>query len=118
MFTGPEITTVGLTEAEAKEAGFDRLIGEMPLRSSGRALTRNENGDFVRIISETEAEFALGARSSAPRPASSSRRSVSPSKWVRALMTSPAQSYPRDSLRSRLEAAENAYDESIHMLNR
>ena len=66
VFTDPEIGTVGMTESEAEEAGFDPVVGQMPLRASGRALTMNEREGFVRIVADEESGFILGAQIVSP----------------------------------------------------
>ena len=62
VFTDPEIATVGLTEAAAAEAGYDPVVGQMPLRASGRALTLGERDGFVRVVADADTEFILGAQ--------------------------------------------------------
>ncbi len=62
VFTDPEIGTVGLTESEAEEAGFEPVVGQMPLRASGRALTLGEREGFVRVVADSDAGFILGAQ--------------------------------------------------------
>ena len=62
VFTDPEIGTVGMTESEATEAGFDPVVGQMPLRASGRALTLNEREGFVRVVADSESGFVLGGQ--------------------------------------------------------
>ena len=62
VFTDPEIGSVGMSESEAEDAGFDPIVGKMPLRASGRALTLNEREGFVKVIADRETEFVLGAR--------------------------------------------------------
>jgi dihydrolipoamide dehydrogenase len=62
VFTDPEIGTVGMTEAEAADAGFDPVVGQMPLRASGRALTLDEREGFVRVVADGESDFVLGAQ--------------------------------------------------------
>ena len=62
VFTDPEIGTVGMTEDEATEAGFDPVVGQMPLRASGRALTLDEREGFVRVVADGEDGFILGAQ--------------------------------------------------------
>ena len=62
VFTDPEIGTVGMTEREASEAGFDPVVGEMPLRASGRALTLDERDGFVRVVADAESGFVLGGQ--------------------------------------------------------
>ncbi len=32
VFTDPEIATVGMTETEAEEAGFEPVVGQFPFR--------------------------------------------------------------------------------------
>jgi dihydrolipoamide dehydrogenase len=66
VFTDPEIGAVGMTEADAEAAGFEPVVGEMPLRASGRALTLDDRDGFVRIVADAEDEFVLGARIVAP----------------------------------------------------
>jgi len=62
VFTDPEIGTVGMTEAEAEAAGFDPVVGQMPLRASGRALSLNETDGFVRVVADSDRGFVLGAQ--------------------------------------------------------
>jgi dihydrolipoamide dehydrogenase len=66
VFTDPEIGTVGMTEAEAEAAGFDPVVGQMPLRASGRALTLDEREGFVRIVADDATDFILGAQAVGP----------------------------------------------------
>ena len=60
VFTDPEIGTVGMTETEAREAGFEPVVGEMPLRASGRAMTLDDTDGFVRIVADGTDGFILG----------------------------------------------------------
>ena len=62
VFTDPEVGTVGMTEDEATEAGFEPITGQMPLRASGRALSLNEREGFVRVVADRDSEFILGAQ--------------------------------------------------------
>jgi dihydrolipoamide dehydrogenase len=66
VFTDPEIGTVGMTEAEAADAGFDPVVGQMPMRASGRALTLDEKEGFVRVVADDETGFILGGQVVAP----------------------------------------------------
>jgi len=62
VFTDPEIGTVGLDAEGAEAEGFDPVVGEMPMGSSGRALTLGAETGFVRIVADAETGFVLGAR--------------------------------------------------------
>ena len=62
VFTDPEIGTVGMTESEAETNGFDPVVGQMPLRASGRALTLDETDGFVRVVADEDSGFVLGGQ--------------------------------------------------------
>ncbi|WP_254769494.1 dihydrolipoyl dehydrogenase [Salinilacihabitans rarus] len=66
VFTDPEVATVGLTREEAAEAGYDPVVGRMPLQANGRALTLGSTDGFVRIVADAATERVLGAGIVAP----------------------------------------------------
>lgn len=61
-FTDPELATVGLTQKEAKEAGYDVKVSKFPFTANGRALSLNETEGFVRLVSEKESGLLLGGQ--------------------------------------------------------
>jgi dihydrolipoyl dehydrogenase len=52
IYTDPEVASVGLTEAEAKEAGVDVMIGKSFFRGNSRARCSGEIEGFVKIIGD------------------------------------------------------------------
>ena len=56
----PEVASIGLSEEEAAEAGFDVKVGKFPLSAHGRALTAAAPEGFVTIVSETKYGEVLG----------------------------------------------------------
>ncbi len=56
IFTIPEIADVGLTEAEAKDAGLDFKVSRFPFNVNGRALCMGEAEGQVRMICERQAD--------------------------------------------------------------
>jgi dihydrolipoamide dehydrogenase len=60
VFTHPEVASVGLTEAQAREQGYDVLIGRFPLMANGKALTYGERAGWVKIVSESKYGQVLG----------------------------------------------------------
>jgi dihydrolipoamide dehydrogenase len=60
IFTDPEISTVGLTEAEAKTKGFDVKLGKFPYAANGRALSVGEPDGFVKIVGDGKSGKLLG----------------------------------------------------------
>lgn len=59
-FTHPEISSVGLTEAEAKQSGADIEIGRFPMAASGKARAEGESLGFVKILSEAQSGKVVG----------------------------------------------------------
>ncbi len=57
----PEVASVGLTEAKAKEAGYDVEVGSFPFSANGRARTANETEGFVKIVRDRKYSELLGA---------------------------------------------------------
>ncbi|ALV22080.1 dihydrolipoyl dehydrogenase [Carnobacterium antarcticum] len=61
-FTDPELATVGFTEKEAKEKGFEVKTSKFPLAGNGRALSLNKAEGFIRLVTEKESQALLGAQ--------------------------------------------------------
>jgi len=60
VFTDPEIASVGLTESQAKEKGYELLVGKFPFSALGRAKLAGETDGFVKIVADKESELVLG----------------------------------------------------------
>ncbi|HHT50172.1 MAG TPA: dihydrolipoyl dehydrogenase [Eubacteriaceae bacterium] len=60
VYSFPEIASVGLTETQAKSAGYDVKVSKFPLSANGKALAEGETLGFVKIISETQYGEILG----------------------------------------------------------
>ena len=66
VYTDPEVASVGLTEEQAREAGYDVKTGRFPLTASGKALTYGETDGFVKVVSESRFGEVLGLHAVAP----------------------------------------------------
>jgi dihydrolipoamide dehydrogenase len=62
IFTEPEIALCGLSEEQARAAGYTVKVGKFPFRALGRALTLNATDGFVKVIADAEHEVLLGVR--------------------------------------------------------
>ena len=60
VFTDPEIATAGLSEAEARDQGFEVKVGKFPWAANGRALTQGETDGFVKVITDAGDGQILG----------------------------------------------------------
>jgi dihydrolipoamide dehydrogenase len=63
----PEIGHVGLTEAQARERGYDVKIGKFPFAASGHAAILNERTGFVKIVADKQYDEILGIHIIGPR---------------------------------------------------
>jgi dihydrolipoamide dehydrogenase len=118
VFTDPEIATVGLTEAEAEDEGFDPVVGEMPFNASGRALTVGETEGFVRIVASADG-FVLGAQIVGPEASELIAEPTLAIEMGATLEDVAATIHTHPTLSEAvMEAAENALGQAIHTLNR
>ena len=66
-YCDPEIGSVGLTEAQARERGYDVRIGTFPFGVLGRARMAGESEGFVKIVAEKKYDEVLGVHMIGPR---------------------------------------------------
>jgi len=66
-YCDPEIGSVGLTEARAKERGYDVRIGTFPFGVLGRARMAGELEGFVKIVADKKYDELLGVHLIGPR---------------------------------------------------
>ena len=59
-YCDPEIASVGLTEAKAREQGYDVKVGRFPFSASGKARIIGEEEGFVKVVSEKKYDEILG----------------------------------------------------------
>ena len=59
-YCNPEIASVGLTEAQAKEKGLDIKIGKFPFSASGKAQAGGTSEGFVKVIFDAKYGEWLG----------------------------------------------------------
>jgi dihydrolipoamide dehydrogenase len=59
-FTDPEIVAVGLSPDEAQKAGREVRVGLFPFTANGRAMTKQGEDGFVRVIARADNHLVLG----------------------------------------------------------
>lgn len=60
-YCSPEIASVGMTEAQAKEAGYELKVGKFPFSASGKASAAGAKEGFVKVIFDAKYGEWLGA---------------------------------------------------------
>ena len=66
-YCDPEIGSVGLSEARAKERGYDVRVGTFRFSVLGRARIANETEGFVKIVADKKYDEILGVHMIGPR---------------------------------------------------
>ncbi len=56
----PEVASVGLTEAKARERGYDVQTGKFPLSALGKARILGKTAGFVKVVRERKYDELLG----------------------------------------------------------
>jgi dihydrolipoamide dehydrogenase len=59
-YTNPEVASVGMTEQQAKDAGYELLIGKFPFTASGKASAAGSKDGFVKVIFDAKYGEWLG----------------------------------------------------------
>ena len=57
----PQVASFGLTEAQAKESGYEVNVGRFPFQPNGKALGMGEREGFVKIVADARYGEILGA---------------------------------------------------------
>ena len=60
-YCNPQVASVGLTEARAKEAGFEVRVGRFPFIGNGKAIALGEAEGFVKTVFDAKTGELLGA---------------------------------------------------------
>jgi dihydrolipoamide dehydrogenase len=60
-YSNPQIASVGLTEAQAKEQGLDPKVGRFPFRVNGKAIAAGETEGFVKTVFDGKTGALVGA---------------------------------------------------------
>ncbi|MGB1451444.1 MAG: dihydrolipoyl dehydrogenase, partial [Marinirhabdus sp.] len=59
-YATPEIASVGMTEKQAKDAGFEIKVGKFPFSASGKASASGNKEGFVKVIFDAKYGEWLG----------------------------------------------------------
>lgn len=115
-YCDPEVASVGLTEAKAKELGYDVKVGKFPFSASGKARILGETDGFVKIVSEKKYDEVLGVHIIGPHATEllaeacvAMQLETTADELGRTIHAHPTVS------ESVMEAAEGVHDLTIHM---
>jgi len=115
-YCSPEIASVGMTEAKAKEAGYELRIGKFPFSASGKASAAGAKDGFVKLVFDKKYGELLGAHMIGANVTEMIAEIVA----IRKLETTGHEIiktvHPHPTMSEAImEAAAAAYDEVIHL---
>ncbi|MBA3631906.1 MAG: dihydrolipoyl dehydrogenase [Acidobacteria bacterium] len=115
-YCDPEVASVGLTEAKAREEGYDVKVGKFPFSASGKARILGETDGFVKIVAEKKYDEVLGVHIIGPHATEllaeacvAMQLETTADELGRTIHAHPTVS------ESVMEAAEGVHDLTIHM---
>ena len=118
VYTDPEVATVGLSEEEAKAAGYELRIGKFPLIASGRARTMNESDGLIKLVGDAKTDLLLGMHIIAPQAESLIGEGVIALEMGATLEDIGLSIHPHPTLtESIMDAAEASHGKAIHIVN-
>jgi dihydrolipoamide dehydrogenase len=60
-YTNPQVASVGLTEAQAKEQGLEPKVGRFPFRVNGKAIAASDTEGFIKTVFDGKTGALIGA---------------------------------------------------------
>ena len=115
-YTSPEVSSVGMTEKKAKEAGYDIKVGKFPYSASGKASAAGQKDGFVKLIFDSKYGELLGAHMIGGNVTEmiaelvvARKLEITGHELIKTIHPHPTMS------EAIMEAAAAAYDEVIHL---
>ena len=65
-YTHPQVASMGLTEAQAKERGYQVKVSKFPFRANGKSLALNNVDGFVKLVADAKYGEILGVHCIGP----------------------------------------------------
>ena len=115
-YTNPEISSLGMTEQKAKEAGHEIKVGKFPFSASGKASASGQKDGFVKLIFDAKYGELLGAHLIGANVTEmiaelvvAKKLEITGHELIKSIHPHPTMS------EAIMEAAAAAYDEVIHL---
>ncbi|HLU22233.1 MAG TPA: dihydrolipoyl dehydrogenase [Bacillaceae bacterium] len=66
VYSHPEVASIGYTEEEARQRGYEIKMGKFPFQATGKALVFGESDGFVKVIADKKTNDILGVHMIGP----------------------------------------------------
>ena len=115
-YTNPEVASVGLTEKQAKEAGYEIKVGKFPFSASGKASAAGNKDGFVKVIFDAKYGEWLGCHMIGDNVTEMIAEAVAARKLETTGHEIIKTVHPHPTMSEAImEAAADAYGEVIHL---
>ncbi len=116
-YTTPEVASVGMSETQAREAGYDLKVGKFPFKASGKATAGGNTDGFVKLIFDAKTDLLLGGSMVGDNVTEmiSELVVIRKTKMTGPEIISAVHPHPTMS-EAVMEAAAHAYGEAIHII--
>ncbi len=112
----PEIASVGLTEKQAKDAGYEIKVGKFPLSASGKASAAGHTEGFVKVIFDAKYGEWLGTHAIGYNVTETIAETVTARKLETTYQEVLNSIHPHPTISESVkDAIEVAYGEAIHL---
>ena len=115
-YTNPEVSSLGMTEKQAKESGYDIKIGKFPYSASGKASAAGQKEGFIKLIFDSKYGELLGAHMIGGNVTEmiaelvvAKKLEITGHELIKSVHPHPTMS------EAIMEAAAAAYDEVVHL---
>lgn len=118
VYTDPQVATAGLSEEQAKAAGYDITVGKFRLAALGRARTVGISEGMVKIVGDKKTDLVLGVHIVSPTAESMIGEAVVAIEMGATVEDIGLSIHPHPTFaESIMEAAELIHGRAIHVVN-
>lgn len=120
IFVDPEIAAAGMTEEEAKAAGYtDLKVGKFPFAANGRAVSMMETDGFIKMIADAKTNVVLGIHIVGPEASNLISEAALAIEMGARLEDIALTIHPHPTLgETMMEAAEATLGHAIHIIQK
>jgi len=116
LFTQPQVAGVGMTEKEAKKAGYDVIVGSAPYGMNPLGMLLSENEGIVEVVAEKKYGEVLGTHFIGSHVGEIAAQAILAIQMEATLEDLARASFPHPTLSESLpEAARNALGRHIYL---
>jgi len=118
VYTDPQVATAGLSEEQAKAAGYEISVGKFRLSALGRARTVGITEGMVKIVGDKKTDLVLGVHIVSPTAESMIAEAVIAIEMGATVEDIGLSVHPHPTFaESIMESAELMHGRAIHMVN-